>query len=120
MSVLVDSHVHIYPHYDAAMALGAFAARVRDADAACGVMMLAEREGVDQFARWAEGAAPKAAKAAMPSSSVRRWRGGGEWGVMVPRWLPTNGDPMVPLRSTGCKAAQRVLPARYKRQRGCI
>lgn len=58
MSVLVDSHVHIYPHYDAAMALSAFAARVRDADAACGVMMLAEREGVDQFARWAEGAAP--------------------------------------------------------------
>lgn len=58
MSVLVDSHVHIYPHYDAAMALGAFAARIRDVGADCGVMMLAEREGVDQFARWSEGSVP--------------------------------------------------------------
>ena len=58
MSVLVDSHVHIYPHYDAALALGAFGARVRDAGAACGVMMLAEREGVDQFARWSGGSPP--------------------------------------------------------------
>ncbi|MGI5868415.1 MAG: hypothetical protein ACOX9C_03080 [Kiritimatiellia bacterium] len=58
MSALIDSHVHIYPHYDAALALDAFIARIRAANAACGVMMLAEREGADQFAQWSEGRVP--------------------------------------------------------------
>lgn len=58
MSVLVDSHVHFYPHYDGAATLAAFAKRIGESGADCGAMMLVEREGMDQFGRWASDEPP--------------------------------------------------------------
>ena len=58
MSVLVDSHVHVYPHYDGAATLAAFAKRIGESGADCGAMMLVEREGMDQFGRWASDEPP--------------------------------------------------------------
>lgn len=55
MSLLIDSHVHIYPHYDARILLDAFQKRISTTGALAGVMMLAEREGTDAFAAWASG-----------------------------------------------------------------
>lgn len=69
MSILIDSHVHIYPHYDVALALDAFTVRIRAAGAACGVMMLAEREGVDQFGRWTD-KVPAPGWTVVPSDAV--------------------------------------------------
>ncbi len=55
MPLLIDSHVHIYPHYDAEILLNAFQKRISSSGASNGVMMLAEREGTDAFASWASG-----------------------------------------------------------------
>ncbi len=55
MPILIDSHVHIYPHYDTRALLDAFHRRTREAGASIGVMMLAEREGTDVFSSWASG-----------------------------------------------------------------
>ncbi len=55
MSILIDSHVHIYPHYDTEVLLDAFQKRIIIAGASTGIMMLAEREGTDAFAAWASG-----------------------------------------------------------------
>lgn len=55
MPILIDSHVHIYPHYDASALLDVFHRRTRTAGASCGIMMLAEREGTEVFSSWANG-----------------------------------------------------------------
>ena len=55
MSLLIDSHVHIYPHYDTGVLLNAFQKRISAVGASAGVMMLAEREGTDAFVSWATG-----------------------------------------------------------------
>lgn len=55
MPILIDSHVHIYPHYDTGVLLDAFQNRICSSRASAGVMMLAEREGTDAFASWASG-----------------------------------------------------------------
>ena len=55
MPILIDSHVHFYPCYDAATFFGAFRSAVRRAGAPCGAMMLCEREGADAFGEWAAG-----------------------------------------------------------------
>ena len=49
MSVLIDSHVHIYPHYDINSLLFSFEERVVHAKAGTGVMLLTERYGTDIF-----------------------------------------------------------------------
>ena len=53
MPILIDSHVHIYPHYDISTLLDAFHNRIHESGASIGVMMLAEREGTDVFSSWA-------------------------------------------------------------------
>ena len=83
MSILIDSHVHFYPRYDAPAALGAFAARVRAAGADCGVMMLAEREGADQFARWADGAPPAGWSAVVADATAIVLRQPGQPGIVA-------------------------------------
>ena len=45
MKIFIDSHVHIYPHYDIALMRGAFAARTKAHGADLGVMMVAQRSG---------------------------------------------------------------------------
>lgn len=55
MSLLIDSHVHIYPAYDTSTLLKAFVERIQVAGVSAGVLMLAEREGTDVFADWAAG-----------------------------------------------------------------
>ena len=55
MPLFIDSHVHVYPSYRADRMLAAFRKAVRRHGAETGVMMLAEREGTDVFADWAEG-----------------------------------------------------------------
>ncbi len=55
MSILIDTHVHIYPSYDAAAVLLAFRKHIVQANASCGAMMLAERNGVDFFEKWSRG-----------------------------------------------------------------
>jgi len=67
MSILLDSHVHIYPQYDPDALLTAFRTRVVRAGASCGVIMLAEREGTDVFAGWAKGEKIPADTAVSPS-----------------------------------------------------
>lgn len=55
MPILIDTHVHIYPSYDAGAMLTIFRKRIADAGASCGAMMLAERNGVDFFEKWSLG-----------------------------------------------------------------
>ncbi len=57
MPVLIDSHVHFYPSYDAAKFFSAFRGAMRRAGAETGAMTLCEREGVDFFGEWAAGRA---------------------------------------------------------------
>jgi hypothetical protein len=55
MLALIDTHVHIYPSYDAGTMLDTFRFNIIKYGATCGIMMLAEREGVDFFTKWANG-----------------------------------------------------------------
>lgn len=55
MKILIDTHIHIYPHYDTAVLLNALRGRVRHARADAGAILLAERQGVDVFAQWQRG-----------------------------------------------------------------
>ena len=49
MKILIDSHVHIYPHYDIETLLSSFEQRIVIHNADIGVIMLTERYGVDVF-----------------------------------------------------------------------
>jgi hypothetical protein len=58
MSVLVDTHVHLYPCYDMGVALGHLVENLHDlSDADCYCACLAEREDCDAFATLAAGGA---------------------------------------------------------------
>lgn len=62
MKLLIDSHVHIYPGYSASRLAEVFQARIQKAQADAGILMLAEREGVDVFSQWAQGQGPESYK----------------------------------------------------------
>lgn len=55
MSLLIDSHVHIYPNYDIGKVLQTFRMRIAKAGAQEGALCLVEREGVSVFNQWAAG-----------------------------------------------------------------
>lgn len=57
MPLLIDSHVHFYPSYDADALFRAFRAAVLRTDADVGAICLVEREGQSTFAAWSRGEA---------------------------------------------------------------
>ena len=55
MPLLIDSHVHFYPSYDAGALFRSFRAAVLRAGADAGAICLVEREGQSAFAAWSRG-----------------------------------------------------------------
>lgn len=55
MSILIDSHVHVYPSHRTGAVLGAFRRAIERAGAQSGALCLVEREGMDAFGAWARG-----------------------------------------------------------------
>ena len=60
MSIIADTHVHLYPCYDGAAALRTLSANLgrHGGDAAVRLACLAERSDCDVIAQWADGSAP--------------------------------------------------------------
>lgn len=55
MSLLIDSHVHVYPSYDADVLFRSFRDATLRAGADAGAICLVEREGQSVFASWSRG-----------------------------------------------------------------
>lgn len=88
--LLLDAHVHVYPHYDVGVLLDSMlrrSLRIYALPFSTG-MVLVEREGVDVFGEWARGEGlPEGWTATSIDPTAVRLRGGGELTVFAGRQI---------------------------------